>query len=227
MSTLSSPPAGQRLGRQEAALAGRETIRRAADCAAVGVLFFVFSIPIFTAGAAWAAGAEIFAAWVRDEEPPLFRTFLRVVRRDLLSGFLALLVGVLIVATAYFDVRVALASRMPGFVVEALALCVIAGACLATLLFAFAHRAATSHTWMASVRAAVRLGRSRPWAPAVVLLALAVAACLVAAVPAFVALIAGPVGFAVAVVHARAYATMYGAAEVGTTVRKMNPSASR
>jgi hypothetical protein len=140
---------------------------------------------------------------------------------------LAPLVGVLIVATAYFDGRVARASRMPAFVVEALALCLIAGACLATLLFAFAHRAVTGQTWMASLPAAVGLCRSRPWAPTVVLLALAVAACLAAAVPAFVALIAGSVGFTVAVVHARACATMSGAAEVGTTVRKMNRSASR
>jgi len=227
MSTSTSPPSAQRLGRQESALGAWETARRAADCAAVGVLFFVFSIPLFTAGAAWAAGAEIFAAWIRDEEPPLFRTFLRVVRRDLPSGFLALLAGVLIVAVADFDVRVALASRMPGFVAESAALCLIAAACLATLLIAFAHRAATSQTWMASVRAAVRLGRSRPWAPGIVMLALTVAASLVAVVPAFVVLIAGPVGFAVAVVHARASMTMSGAAEFGVTVRTLNRSASR
>ena len=222
-----SPSSARRLGRGESALGGRETVRRAADCAAVGVLFFVFAIPIITAGAAWAAGAEIFAAWVRDEEPPLFRTFLRVVRRDLLSGFLALLAGMLIVAIAYFDVRVALASRMPGFAVEAAALCLIAAACLAALLIAFAHRAATSQKWIASVRAAVRLCRSRPWAPAVVLLALAVAASLVAAVPAFAALIAGPIGFAVTVVHARASAAMSGAAEVGAAVQTLNEPAPR
>jgi uncharacterized membrane protein YesL len=209
------------------ALGGRETVRRAADCAAVGVLVVVFSIPLFTAGAAWAAGAEIFAAWVRDEDPPLFRTFLRVVRRDLLSGVLALLAGVLIVAIAYFDIRVAIASRMPGFAVEAAAVCLIAAACLAALLLAFAHRAATSQKWMASVLAAVRLCRSRPWAPAVVLLALVVAAALVAAVPAFVALIAGPVGFAVAVVHARASAATSGAAEVGPAPRTLNEPAPR
>lgn len=227
MSTSTSPPSAQRRDREESAPGVWETVRRAADCAAVGVLFFVFSIPLFTAGAAWAACAEIFAAWVRDEEPPLIRTFLRVMRRDLPSGFLALLAGVLIVAFAYFDVRVALTSRMPGFVVEAAALCLIAAACVATLLFAFAHRAATGQTWMTSVRAAVQLGRIRPWAPAVVLLALAVAASLVAVVPAFAALIAGPVGFAVAVVHARASSTMSGAAEVGATVRTLNRSALR
>jgi uncharacterized membrane protein YesL len=189
---------------QESALRRRATVQRAADCAAVGVLFFVFSLPIATAGAAWAACAEIFAAWVRDDEPPLCRTFLRVLRRDLLSGFLALLAVMSIVAIGYFDVRLALAERIPGFGVEAAAVCVVGAVCLAIMLIAFAHRAVTSQTWTESVRAAIRLSRRRPWAPTIVVAAVAVAASLVAAVPAFVVLIAGPTSFAVAVVHARA-----------------------
>jgi uncharacterized membrane protein YesL len=184
--------------------ARHELIRRAAECAAVGFVWFVFSLPLVTAGGAWAAAASIFQAWNRGEEPPLLRTFARQVRAQFLPGLLTELCVVAVVAIAYFDVRVATASRMPGFVVEAVAVVAIAAIALGVLLLSFAHRAATGSAWTESLRDTVLLCRTRPWAPLVVVFAVAVSAALILVLPAFVAIMAGPTCFAACAVYTRA-----------------------
>jgi uncharacterized membrane protein YesL len=181
-----------------------ELIRRAAECAAVGFAWFVFSLPLVTAGGAWAAAASIFQAWNRGEEPPLLRTFAREVRAQFLPGLATELSVLLVVAIAYFDVRVATASKMPGFGVEAAAVVVIGAVAIGVLLLSFAHRAATGSSWVASLRGTVLLCRARPWAPLVVVFAVAVAVALIVVLPAFVGIMAGPTCFAVCAVYTRA-----------------------
>jgi uncharacterized membrane protein YesL len=181
-----------------------ELVRRAAECAAVGFVWFVFSLPLVTAGGAWAAAASIFQAWTRGEEPPLLRTFAREIRAQFLPGLATELCVALIVAIAYFDVRVATASRMPGFAVEAVAVVAIAAIAIGVLLLGVAHRAATGAAWADSVRGAVLLCRRRPWAPVVVVFAVAIAVALILVLPAFVGIMAGPACFATGAVYTRA-----------------------
>src|SRR5579875_766288 len=120
---LRAGPAEQPAARTAARL---ESLRRAAECALLGVVWFACSLPVVTAGAAWAAVAEVCDAWLRGEEPPLVRSFARAVRRELAPGFALGLLAMLLVALPYLEVKVALAERLPGGSADSGALCLLA-----------------------------------------------------------------------------------------------------
>src|SRR5215471_15513529 len=113
-----------------------ESGRRAAECAAAGLLWTAFSIPVFTAGAAWIAAATIFDAWSRGEEPPLVSTFATALRTQLRAG---------------------LAAHLPGGRIEAVAAGLIAAGLTGIIQLAVAQRAHAGTGVLASARAALAI----------------------------------------------------------------------
>jgi uncharacterized membrane protein YesL len=184
----------------------RETGRRAAECALLGVIWTVCSLPVVTAGAAWSAVAEICHAWNRGEEPPLVRTFASVIRRDFLGGLGMTVLG-LASAAPLLEARVSLAAGFPVARAEAGALVLVGAAAISVVALAFPHRAAVRSRWRESLRAAVALAAARPWVVPLVAVALGLPAFLVIACPALIVFIGGPAGYAVSAVHARAVTT--------------------
>lgn len=190
----------------------RENLRRAAECALLGLLWTVCSLPLVTAGAAWSGVAEICRAWNRGEEPPLARTFATVLRRDFAGGLAMSVLGVA-GAALLLEARIALAARLPGAQVEAVALGLAGVAALCVVALAFSRHAAGTDadaaartTWRESVRGAAVLCVCRPWVIPVTAVALGIPALLVVVLPPVIVFIAGPAGYAVSAVHDRAAA---------------------
>lgn len=181
----------------------RESGRRAAECALLGVIWTACSLPVVTAGAAWSAVAEICHAWNSGEEPPLVRTFASVIRRDFLGGLGMTALG-LAAAAPLLEARLSLAARLPVARAEAGALALIGAAAISVVALAFPYRAAVGAGWRDSLRAAVALVVARPWVVPLVAVALGLPAFLVIVFPAFVVFIGGPAGYAVSAVHAKA-----------------------
>jgi len=184
-----------------------DNLRRTAECAAVGLLWTAFSIPVVTAGAAWIAAATIFDAWTRGEEPPLLSTFVTAVRRRLLIGLVAQLVVAVVAVVAYLDIRFASAAHVPGANLEVAAVGLFAAGAIGVVQLALAHHARTGQPSRDAVRQAWIIARSAPWVVPLVVVATAVCAGLVALVPALILFIAGPLAYAVSVAYARAVAT--------------------
>lgn len=180
----------------------RESVRRASECALLGVLCFVCSIPLVTVGAAWAAVADICHSWSRDEEPPLVPTFLRAVRREFVPGLALSALLLVVVALPYLEIRIVAAAHLPGAWVESIGLGVVAAGCLGVLLLAFPTHAEERSSWAAAVRTAAQLAVRGPWVALVALTAVGVGAVLVDVFPPLVVLIGGPIGYAVSAVHA-------------------------
>lgn len=187
--------------------AARESLRRAAECALLGVVWTGFSLPVITAGGAWSAVAEVCAAWHRGEEPPLLKTFAVVVRRDLVGGLAMLAAAVGAGALPAVEIRVVLAARPPGAHLEAFALAGVGAVAVSVLLLAFPQRAATGASWSSALHGAAALAAARPWAIAATASGVAIAGFLVLVYPPFALLMAGPAGYAVSAVHTRARAT--------------------
>jgi uncharacterized membrane protein YesL len=186
--------------------AARASLRRAAECALLGVVWTVFSLPVVTAGGAWSAVAEVCAAWHRDEEPPLLKTFAAVVRRDLAGGLAMLAAAVGAGVLPAIEIRVALAAGLPGARLEAVALAIVGAVAVSVLLLAFPQHVATGTPWLSSLRGAVALATARPWVIAATAVGVAIPGFLVVIYPPFALLIAGPAGYAVSAVHTRARA---------------------
>jgi uncharacterized membrane protein YesL len=199
-----SPRGRRRAQREQRIERMLEHGRRAAECAAVGALWTAFSLPVVTAGAAWLAAASVFDAWTRDEEPKLLATFVAALRTQLRTGLVAEVALAFIGAAGYFDIRFAGAAHVPGAWLEMLALGLIAAVATGLILLALAERANTGGGVRDSVRGALALAGAAPWAVPVVVLAAAVCAILVAIIPALLIVLAGPLAYAVSVVHARA-----------------------
>jgi uncharacterized membrane protein YesL len=188
-------------GRAAKGAAARESVRRAAECALLGVVWTGFSLPVVTAGGAWAAVAEVCAAWHRGEEPPLLKTFAAVVRRDLVGGLAMLAAAVSAGALPAIEIRVALAAGLPGARLEAVALAGVGAVAVSVLLLAFPQRVATGASWLSALRGAMALVAARPWAIAATASGVAIAGFLVLIYPPFALLMAGPAGYAVSAVH--------------------------
>ncbi|MEV0458123.1 hypothetical protein [Catellatospora methionotrophica] len=135
----------------------RDTLRDAADLALVGILVTVAAVPVFTTGAAVAAGAEAVHLRFTDGHWPGPRDLLRTFGRRLLPGALAtvlVLAAALLLGLNIFWLRQGLA---PGgevlLVVTAVAAVAVLG--LVALTIPFLGR---GHTY----RQALRLAASRP-----------------------------------------------------------------
>jgi uncharacterized membrane protein YesL len=205
---MTTDPAGARTQRRPARqrwIDGHlESGRRAAECAAVGLLWTAFSIPVVTAGAAWIAAATIFDAWSRDEEPPLVSTFVTTLRTQMRAGLVVQVAFAAVAVVAYFDIRIAGAAHVPGARIETVAVGLIAAGVIGIIQMAVAQRARTGTGVLESVRAALAIAGVAPWTLPLVIVATAVCAAVVALIPASMLIIAGPLAYAVSVVYARA-----------------------
>jgi Protein of unknown function, DUF624 len=181
----------------------RETVRRASECALLGAVWLLFSLPVVTSGAAWLAVARVCTAWAHDIEPPLLRTFASTVRHRFGTGLALQLLAAGIAVVPYLELRVALAARVPGAPLEAAALAVLAAVGLAVALLAVPGAAAGLSAG-AALRAAVPLLRRAPWAGVAAVGALAAGAAIVYLLPVLAVIMAGPVGFAISAVWIRA-----------------------
>ena len=181
----------------------RDTARRASECALLGAVWLLFSLPVVTSGAAWIAVARVCTAWARDVEPPLLRTFAATVRRRFGTGLVLQLLAVGVTAVPYLELRAALAARLPGAPLEAAALGVFAAGGLAVMLLAV-PAAATGLSAGAALRAALALLRRAPWAGVAAVGALVAGAAIVYLLPVLAVVMAGPVGLAITAVWVRA-----------------------
>jgi uncharacterized membrane protein YesL len=203
-STARGPAAGTRRHGPALSPERAEQVRTAAETMAVGALFLLFCLPLVTIGAAWCAAAEVVAGWHEDHEAPLLRTFARVVRRDLRGGAVLQATVLAVAAATWAETHAVLNSRMPGRPLEAAALVAVGAAAVALVLLTAGCRAATGAPWGPSLRMAAHLSGAAPATLPLVVTALAAAAALVAAVPAFAAFMAGPLAYAVSVTVVRA-----------------------
>lgn len=181
----------------------RETARLASECALLGVVWLLFSLPVVTSGAAWLGVARVATAWTEGVEPPLLRTFASTVRQRFGTGLVLQLLAIVVGFLPYLELRVVLAAGLPGARVEAAALAVLAAAGLAVILLAV-PAAALGQPAGAALRRALALLRRAPWAGPAAVGALAAGAAILYLLPVLVVVMAGPVGFAVAAVWARA-----------------------
>jgi len=187
----------------------RETVRRAAECALLGVLWALCSLPLVTAGAAWSAVARICHAWNRGEEPPLVRTFVSVIRRDFGGGLGMTALG-LLAAAPLLEARISLTARLPGARAEAVALGLVGVTALCVVALTFPrHAADPAVTWRDSLRATAALAAARPWVIPLTAVALGLPAFLVIVYPALIVFIGGPAGYAVCAVYGRAVRARY------------------
>jgi hypothetical protein len=182
----------------------RESLRRASECALLGVLWLVFSLPVVTAGAAWLAVARVCTAWAHDVEPPLVRTFLWAIRHRLATGLALQAIAAAAAVLPYLELRVALAADIPGARLEAALLAALAAGALSVTLLSVPAAAAEGLTARAALAEALTLVRAAPWAAAAALAALAAGAAVVYLLPVLAVVMAGPVGFAVSAVWVRA-----------------------
>ena len=181
----------------------RETARLASECALLGVVWLLFSLPVVTSGAAWLGVARVATAWTQGIEPPLLRTFASTLRHRFGAGLALQLLAIGIGAVPYLELRVVLAAGLPGARVEAVALAVLAAAGLAVVLLA-APAAALGQPATVALRHALALLRRAPWAGPLAVGALAAGGIILYLLPVLVVVMAGPVGFAIAAVWARA-----------------------
>jgi uncharacterized membrane protein YesL len=182
----------------------REGLRRASECALLGVLWLAFSVPVITAGAAWLAVARVCTAWAGEVEPPLLRTFVETIRRRFLTGLALQAIAVGVAAVPYLEFRVTLAARLPGARLEAAALAVLAAVALGAVLLSVPAAAAGGLRALPALKAGVLVVRAAPWAAPAAVGALAAGAAIVYLLPVLAVVMAGPVGFAVSAIWVRA-----------------------
>jgi Protein of unknown function, DUF624 len=182
----------------------RETAGRAAECALLGALWLLFSLPLITAGAAWLAVCEVCDDWSRGVEPPLLRTFVGSVRHRLVQGLALELLAISVVLLPVLELRIAVIAGLPGVALEATMLGLLAAGGVALVLLACCETATGGVGPGAALRAAARLWLAVPWAGAGVLLVVLVGLGLVWLMPVLGVIMGGPVGFAVMVIWLRA-----------------------
>lgn len=180
-----------------------ESLRRASECAVLGALWFVFAVPLVTAGAAWCAAAEICNEWAAGKEPPLFRTFAAATRRNLGRGVLLATVLAVAAAVPYFEERVAAVSRIPGAGAERVGLSVVSMCCIALVLLAVGGQASGSRPWYGMLAEVAGRAWSRPWVVPTAVLAVGAGVVLIYAIPPLLVFMAGPMGYALSALSQR------------------------
>jgi hypothetical protein len=126
-------------------------------------------------------------------------------RRDFACG-LMLEAAVGLLAVLWLEARMVTAGHLPGATAETAALHVLAAICAVIVLLAVPARAALGLRPGAALRHASGLCLRRWWVAAAAAAAAATGALLTWAFPPLIVLIAGPVGFALMAIHARASA---------------------
>lgn len=178
-------------------------MRRASECALLGALWFIFSIPIVTAGAAWCAVAEICRDWAHGHEPPLLPTFAKAVRRNLGRGLLLEAVLAVLVGLAYFESRVTVLAGLPAAGAERIALTALSACAVALALLSVEAQADCRRSWLSLVPQLANVVLQRPWVVPASIGSLGAAAALVYLMPPLAVFMAGPAGYAMSAIYQR------------------------
>ncbi|MET0238111.1 MAG: DUF624 domain-containing protein [Kibdelosporangium sp.] len=133
----------------------RDRLTEFSDCLQLGVLVSVASIPVVTAGPAFAAGCHLVGRWRDGDSPPMLRTFRAEFVRQLRGGvpFTAVVAALTLVLSV--DMAL-LGSGLPGGRVLSVALPVLLGV-LAILTLRTCSVVTGHDGWVPALRTAARL----------------------------------------------------------------------
>ncbi|MBE1486592.1 hypothetical protein [Plantactinospora soyae] len=141
----------------------RDTLRNATDLALLGIVVTLAALPVVTAGAAVATGSAALHHWIENGSWPGVRPVLHDLRRALLPGIVATVIGV--AAAAVLTVNLLALSRgvVPGGTVLVAVTAVLTAAAggFAGLTVVQLGRQA-GQGWRVAARAAGRIVLARP-----------------------------------------------------------------
>jgi hypothetical protein len=136
----------------------RDRLTEFADCLQVGLLVCVASVPVVTAGPAFAAGCRVVSRWRDGDSPPMFPLFRDEFVRQLRGGvpFTVLVIVLTLLLSA--DIAL-LGVGLPGGQVLAVVLPVLLAA-LAIVALRTCSVVAAYDGWLPALRAAARLSHN-------------------------------------------------------------------
>ncbi len=177
-----------------------ETLGNASALALLGIVATIASLPVLTAGAAIGSASAAVHDFCENGSMPPVRTTARRFTQALLPGLPATMVALAAALLLTLDVRALVAGQVPGGSAVLLATAVVGIALLgaAGLTVVEAGRRG-GRGWLASARAAVLRGSSRPGPVLAMGLAVAMAVLLAAVIPVTTPIL---VGFALFALHA-------------------------
>jgi uncharacterized membrane protein YesL len=171
----------------------RDRLAEFADCLQIGLLVCVASVPVVTAGPAFAAGCAVVSRWRDGDSPPMVRAFRGEFTRQLRGG-VPFTISVLAVGLLVSVDLALLAAGLPGRGFLSAALPVIS-AVLAIVALRTCAVVAAHDGWWPALRAAARLSLDVRGS-ALLAAAVFTAAVLVWMQPLMLLLVAGPLTLA-------------------------------
>jgi uncharacterized membrane protein YesL len=133
----------------------RERLTEFGDCLQVGMLVCLASLPVVTAGPAFAAGCAVVSRWRDGESPPMVPLFRGEFTRQLRGGVPFTIAAVAIGLLVSVDLAL-LGTELPGHGVLSAVLPFIT-AVLVVLALRTCSVVSTHDGWLAALRAAARL----------------------------------------------------------------------
>jgi hypothetical protein len=175
----------------------RDTVGAASDLALVGIVTTIAAVPLVTAGAALAGASAAVREWSDNERLPPLTEGLRRLRRGLLSGLAASLVGAAVTVLLLLNASALARGAVPGGAP------VLIGTVVVGVLWAgFAGLtvvevgARDGRGWIEAARGAWRTSLARPWVPALLGLVVAIGTVLGLVLPFLAPVMVGYVLFA-------------------------------
>jgi hypothetical protein len=186
----------------------RDAVGAASDLALMGIVTTIAAVPLVTAGAALASASAAVREWSANERLPSLTEGLRRMRRGLLPGLAASLVGtaatVLLLLNGSALARGAVPGGTPILVGTAVAGLLWAGFAGLTIVEVGAR---DGGGWLEAARCAWRTSLARPWVPAVLGLVVAIGGFLGLVLPFLAPVMVGYVLFALHTTARRLHAT--------------------
>jgi hypothetical protein len=171
----------------------RDRLTEFSDCLQIGVLVCVASLPMVTAGPAFAAGCGVVSRWRDGDSPPMSRAFREEFVRQLRGGVPFTIGVIALVLVLSLDIAL-LRADLPGHGVLAAALPLISAA-LAIVALRTCSVVPAHEGWLPALRTAFRLSRNIR-SSALLAGAVVTAGLLVWMQPLMVLLVAGPLTLA-------------------------------
>lgn len=171
----------------------RDRLTEFADCLQLGVLVCVASVPVVTAGPAFAAGCRVVHRWRDGDSPPMVRTFRTEYVRQLRGG-IPFTIGVAALILALSVDIALLGNGLPGAQFFSVALPILFAA-LAIVTLRTCSVVPAHNGWIPALRTAVRLSTDIRGS-ALLAGAVVTAGFLVWMQPLMLLLVAGPLALA-------------------------------
>lgn len=178
----------------------RDTLRNASTLALLGIVTTLATVPVVTAGAAFATASAAVHDWCEQGRMPEAGTTLRRFRRALLPGVPVTAIAAAAVALLVLDVRALISGRVPGGIALLAVTAAIGVALLGTAGLTIVKVGQQGGTgWLPAARSAGRFALTRP-APVLAMgLTLVLGTLLAAFIPATTPIL---IGFALHAQHA-------------------------